>query len=262
MKKIFLSFILLALIAFSAKSQINLEKDFSGSVLFAYLEGNAYYSLNYTSNKVSIYGLDYSLQKDISLAVPANMYLYDAAFVSTHVFNSDNLMELIVVYYNYQPTSDTGGYYYYTTQVVNENGTVLLNIPNGSYSDLVFYNNGSIKLLANIYDFSVSLYPLNTEIYGLTGSIPSTTIENKELTLQNPYPNPASNFVNIPYKLDKDLSAELILVDINGHEVKRASLTSFSENLLLNTSNLTPGQYIYYVETNGKRTLARKIVVQ
>ncbi|HEY9114902.1 MAG TPA: T9SS type A sorting domain-containing protein [Bacteroidales bacterium] len=262
MKKIVLSFIVLVLIASSAKSQINLEKDFNGSVLFAYLEGNAYYSLNYTNNKVLIYGLDYSLQKSISLSVPANMYLYEAAFVSAHVFNEDNLVELLVVYYNYQPTSDTGGYYYYTTQVVNENGTVLLNVPDGAYSDLLFYNNGSIKLLVNIYDFSASLYPLNTEIYGLTGSISSSTPENAEITLKNPYPNPANNFVNIPYKLEKDMPAELILLDINGHEVNRASLTPSSENVILNTSNLSPGQYIYYIETKGKRSLARKIIVK
>ncbi|HEY9116102.1 MAG TPA: T9SS type A sorting domain-containing protein [Bacteroidales bacterium] len=262
MNKRVLTFFLFILIALSAKSQINLEKEYTGSVLFAYLEGNAYYSANFVNNQVLIYGLDYSLTKTISLTAPSNMFLYDVAFVSTHVFNDDELMELLVVYYNYEPTSDTGGYYYYTTQVVNESGTVLLDVVNGSYSDLVIYNNGSLKLLVNIYDFAVSLYVLNTEIYGLTGTISSSTPENSEISLKNPYPNPASNFVNIPYKLEKDLNAELILLDISGHEVNRSNLTSSSENLLLNTANLKPGQYIYYIEINGKRTLARKIVVK
>ena len=260
MNKRVLIFFVFAIMAFSAKSQIDLEKNFSGSVLFAYLEANAYYSLNYNNNQVSIYGLDYSLQKTISLTAPSNMYLYDAAFVSKHVFNDDDLMELLVVYYNYTQTSDTSGYYYYTTQVVNENGTVLLNVPDGSYSDLVLYNDGSIKLLVNIYDFSISQYVLNTEIYGLTGTIPSSTPENGEISLQNPYPNPAGNFINIPYQTEKGSQADLILVDVSGQELNRANLPSSSDKFLLNTSNLKPGNYIYYLEISGKRILSRKFV--
>jgi len=260
MRKILLPFILLLLTTFSSIGQITLEKDYNGSVLFAYLESNAYYSANYTSNQVAIYGLDYSLKKYINLTPPANMYLYDVAFVSKHVFNDDDLFELIAVYYNYTPTSDTGGYYYYTTQVVNENGTVLLDIPDGSYSDLIAYNDGSVKLMAYIYDFSISLYVLNTQIYSLPGTLASSTLENSEISLKNPYPNPASNYINIPYRLDNESPAELILVDISGQEINRVDLPSSSENIMLNTGNLKPGNYIYYMEISGRRILSRKFI--
>ena len=113
-----------------------------------------------------------------------------------------------------------------------------------------------------IYDFSISLYPLNTRVYGLTGSIPSSTPENQEISQQNAYPNPANNFINIPYHLKGEAQAELVLANMSGREMNRVSLSNSSENLLLDTSILKPGNYIYYIETNGKRTLARKIVVK
>lgn len=101
MKYRILPILLFTLFTLSVKSQINLEQEYTGSASFAYLEGNAYYSADYVNNQCLIYGSDHSLFKTINFTVPADMYLYDVAFVSKYVFDPDELMELLVVCYNY-----------------------------------------------------------------------------------------------------------------------------------------------------------------
>lgn len=261
MKKYVLLISAFFIITLSVKSQIIKEKDYSGSVLFAYLEGDYYYSVDYINNECSLFGKDYALSQTISLNPPADLFLYEVAFVSSSIFNTDELMEMLVVYYNYMPTSDTSGYYYYTTQVVSENGSVLLDIPGAAYSDIIKYNDGSLKLMVYLYDFNLSQYATNTLVYSLPGNLSSTGSEVSEITLEEPYPNPTNNIVNIPFHIENDNNAELILMDIPGRRVNRFTLDSNAESIMINTSQLNPGQYIYYIETGRRRTLAKKIIV-
>lgn len=262
MKKYVLLISVIFIISLSAKSQIIQEKDYSGSVLFAYLEGDYYYSVDYINNECFLYGNDHVLSQTISLTPPADLFLYEVAFVSRSVFNKDELMEMLVVYYNYMPTSDTSGYYYYTTQVVSENGSVLVDIPDGAYSDIIKYNDGSLKLMVYLYDFNLSQYPTNTLVYSLPGELSSAGSEFSEITLQEPWPNPASNSVNIPFHIENDNNAELILMDVTGRQVNQFTLDTNTESIMINISQLKPGQYIYYIETGGRRTLAKKIIVR
>ena len=163
MKKTILISLILISIGINLQSQITLENDYSGSAYFSSLAANSYFSLDFNNSSCLVYDEDHVLTNTISLEAPSNMYLYDALYLSTNLFNTDDLLELVVVYYNYIETSDTSGYYIYQTQVVNENGSLLLDIPNGTYSYLNYLTDGSIKFMVYKYDFS--FFSTKTSIY-------------------------------------------------------------------------------------------------
>ncbi len=244
-------------------SQITLDNVYDGTVEFAYLEGEHYFSIDYINNECSIYSLDYALKQKISIEVPTDWYLNDVSYISAKIFNDDDQIELLAVFYRYIPDTDTTGHYEYHTRVVSESGAVLLDVPGGGYSSIFSTSEGSLKLMVNVYDFSVYVFIAETNIYSLPGEAASSVTESGEIELMNAYPNPTNTDIQIPYRMNSaNRNATLILVNINGQEVMRLPVENKSGQLLVPTGNLPAGQYIYYLQNNGYKTAAKKFVVR
>ena len=257
-----LTFVFVALLAITVKSQITLEKEYSESVIFAYLEGDCYYSVDFVNNQCAIYELGHASKKTVNIDVPTDWYLNDVAFISTNIFNDDNLIEMLVVYYRYVPLTDSTGYYEYQTKVINENGTVLLNVPGGGFSDIIKTGEGETKLMVYIYDFMIYPYTYNTNVYSLPGNPVSSNNEDQTIMLQDAYPNPSGSVVNIPYQVKSNFGGgTLIITDMNGRVIKRLPTENRAGQFILNTNDMAPGQYIYHIQNKGNRTAAKKFVV-
>ncbi|MFA5416969.1 MAG: T9SS type A sorting domain-containing protein [Bacteroidales bacterium] len=258
-----LSIILLFFICFTSFGQVSLETTLNDAVYVTNLDGvgKVYYGVDFNTSECFIYNTDFILWKTISIAPPANTYLYDVAYVSTKLFNVDDQVELLAVFTEYVATGDTSGYYKYTTKIVNEVGVSFLNLPGAGYSTVYNLSDTEAKLLCFVYDFSVSPYNVHTRVYGVPGTLNSIP-EPTGLLMGNAFPNPATNMIHIPLSTESQQhSSQLTLLDVNGTILRQESIPPHQQIYQLNTQALSTGTYFYIVETNGRKSVARKIVV-
>lgn len=243
-------------------AQLTLEKTYSGvSAGVAQTEtyGSKYYVMDVSSAQCKIYNLDHSLWKTITLSVPSNYYLYDIQYVTDHLFNSDNSIELLYVCYNY---NSTGQYYTYETRVVTETGAQLLALPGAGYNWITDVAGAGTKLFSYIYDYSVSPYTVTTKVYAIPGNLPSVVNENLKNVDAKAWPNPVSGSLNIEFDLPKDVpSANLIIRNLSGQVVRSFHVDGYFGNLMVDASGLASGTYFWSLEGIGLKTVAHKLIV-
>ncbi len=241
------------------------EKTYSESANICYLEskGQVYFSMDVINKQCLLYTMDHSFYKSIDLPMPEGYYLADIQYVSEHLFNSDDLVELVYIYSKYVPT--TGSYYYtFETKLINENGTVLETFPGAGLTSVIETIDNGKKFLVYEYNYSVIPYRTYTHVY----SLPQSNTKSAEFfgtspALGNPYPNPANHQVNIPVELPADISsAQLVLYNLNGQMVLSYPVSNSDKNVLLPTRQMDPGTYLYSLQSDGWSSESKKVVIQ
>ncbi|MCE1200519.1 MAG: T9SS type A sorting domain-containing protein [Bacteroidia bacterium] len=262
MKNIIIAAFLLIAASSLVSAQINPEASYNYSGIYTYLPsvGNKFYIMDVSLSQCRIYNADHSLWKTINLSVPANNWLYDIKFVSEGLFTTDNGLCLAYIYYSY---NDVGQYYTYTAKVVRENGTQLLSIPGCQYLIVQKLANGSSKLLAYVYDYSVFPVSVQTKVYSLPGSLVTNQFPNTaEIPLQQAFPNPAGHSLTLPWVLPENISkANLHIQDAAGRSLRTMELNNSSGQLQIDVSGWPGGQYLYYIESGKFRTAGGKFTV-
>lgn len=77
----------------------------------------------------------------------------------------------------------------------------------------------------------------------------------------NPFPNPTSNQISIPYSLPNEEKTGIIKIfDISGKEMKSYSVDSNFQNITLNASELPSGTYYYQLETSKGKIGGKKVI--
>lgn len=225
--------------------------------------GEIYYSMDVINKKCHIYDMDHTQLKSISLPTPDGYYLADIQYVSETLFNSDNLVELVYIYSKYVPT-DYSYYYTFETRLVNENGSILLTLPEVGFTQVVETSDQKKKFLAYEYNYSVIPYLTKTHVYNLPDqSTKSASQFINPVGLGNAYPNPASRQVYIPFTMPEGAqSGTLLLSDMNGKKVLSYPITPSSDHVLLPTSQFAPGTYIYHLDTDLGRSEGKKVVIR
>ncbi len=133
---------------------------------------------------------------------------------------------------------------------------------------------GSVLYQDSIYDFirpGIILYGGVTEdgfyfddlkvnvVYGSTG-IENLT-ENGAF-LGESYPNPTKNNATINYVLPKNTtSANIVLTNTLGQVISKIPLTAEKNKITISTQLLEQGIYYYYIESENKRTLSKKMMI-
>lgn len=90
------------------------------------------------------------------------------------------------------------------------------------------------------------------------------TINNAEITLYPPTPNPASEFVSFEIELPQIQTVEIELIDINGNTIKDifSGLASEGKNKFdFNVANILSGSYRISVNINGK-VISQQLIVK
>ncbi len=262
MKKLIPIFVLI-LFYFQSNAQITLEHSFPYSATLTNVgnSGYKYYAMDVVNNQCLIYNTDFTVWKTVNLQIPTGLYLYDVNFISDHLFDTDAGVELSYTYYSY----DTLALYYtYYTRIINEDGTVLLDLPGCYYSEIHTIGNNIYKYFAYIWDFSVYPSTLDTRVYSLPG-VPSEVTQNS----LNPglagaaFPNPAANSISIPYALPKIIQrAELKFCNAEGQEIRSYPINGNQGQLRIQTEGLKNGIYFYSISgDNGFKTLSQKIII-
>jgi hypothetical protein len=147
--------------------QITLESSYDGSVERVSLEfsGEKYYYLDADNKQVKLYNSDHSPWKNILLSCPEEAVIWFIDHVSEGEINSDSKLEIIYSFY-----IENGDDRTYEERIINDDGTILLSIPNGYYAEVSEIPGADNKIVMYIKGTPSSY----TEIY----SIPALTLEH------------------------------------------------------------------------------------
>lgn len=85
--------------------------------------------------------------------------------------------------------------------------------------------------------------------------------ENQQISISNPYPYPANETVSFNYQLHQNVDARIVMYDVLGNEVANYRLQSEYNKLVIQTSSLRTGVYLYSLVLDGKNVATRKLVV-
>jgi hypothetical protein len=168
---------------------------------------------------------------------------------------------MLYVSYTYNSTL---AYYTYDTRIATENGTVLQSIPGGGYSYVYPAQTGS-KLFVWVYNYAVSPSTVNTLVYSIPGQITTGSFDypiDERFSVRKAFPNPTNSTVTIPYTLPLNISqAELVLYNVGGTKVKSFVVDHTFDNIIVQTSDLPAGMYLYRIESNGFKSETFKLSV-
>lgn len=250
------SMFLLMVAGLISRGQITLDHTYSGwaSVANLSVSGYKYHVLDTQAKTLKLYNTDHSLWKTVNLSVPAGYTLMTNVYnVSENLFSLDNKVGFSYSYYITTPS------YTVETMVVNENGTALLTIPGANYA-YAYDAGGEAKLLAYIANSANSTY--TTKVYNLPGTLISG-FSPETADRQFPFPNPAGEFITIPYSAEMvGLQGEVLIYNLSGALVKSYVVDNTFDQLMIPADNLVSGTYLYKIRNSTSETGSGKFVVQ
>lgn len=246
-------------------SQPLLEHTYSESASLVKLEklGEVYYAMDVIGKQCLIYDMDHSLKKSIALPTPEGYYLENIQYLSEHLFNDDDLLELVYIYSKYVAT-EFSYYFTYEAKLINENGVTLLTFPGAGFTDVVESVEHGKKFLVYQYDYSVIPFRTYTHVYALPGETePSAVSALRGFNPGDAYPNPGSQIVNIPAMLPEgERTGSLEIYDMHGRKIRSYPLSGSNTNVQLATGQLASGTYLYKISAGNRVSEARKIVIR
>jgi hypothetical protein len=175
---------------------------------------------------------------------------------SDNLFDMDSGIE-------YLATKPSGGFGYDSLFVFNEDGTILFKFPfEVGGKKIINNNNNYYLLLDDNTNQVVKTYSLPGTLpcdpcSGLSGLVEPNTGGIGEMKL---YPNPFNNTLQVNYDfLANQSNPRLVLTDILGRELKEIKLTSQTDNVSINTSDLPKGTIIVSLY-GGQNMISKKVI--
>lgn len=166
--------------------------------------------------------------------------------ISKTLFNTDTDLEITYSYYD----SIT---YIGTTKIIKPNGSVLFQEEGIS----TFFKQGSTSKMILNQNFNST----TSKVYSLPGELFHNSVGKKESTAkENPFPNPASTFINIPYHISEN-QGSLILFSTNGKEIANYTINGHENILTINTSQFIPGIYFYKTVTGNSQSIINNFII-
>ncbi len=173
-------------------------------------------------------------------------------------------------YWNVQPAGTAASPWPGATMVSEGNSWFVFTIPNASCASIVFSNNGSpqtsdlTRCGEGWYDNGV----WSSSAPGGSGARieytePAVSVEQEFVTLEQNYPNPASNVTSIRYTIPRAVKVSLVLFNDKGGEVdvlEDSEKEAGSYEYILETSPMKPGLYLYQIRAGGE-IKTRKMVI-
>lgn len=210
---------LFLLLITQSNAQINLEQTYQATARIIYLtnSGCKYCVQLNETGQVKLYNMDHSLWKTINLDIPTGFDLHYVYHVAELLYSLDGSIACLYTYFKSTPSIQYG------SRIINEFGNVLLTIPNAVSAYPYDACDEGVKLIAQITDYSSGTS--SSQVYDLPGELLSGTNNPQFASTYQPYPNPASDRVTIPYSLPPNTNnGELVLRNSEGKEMKRLQL--------------------------------------
>lgn len=145
---------LFSFIYFSGLSQIIYEGTHDdGFKTFQLDNGEIIYTVyDKSEQSISIYELDHSKWKTVSIPLPKGHFLDEIKYISQNVFNADSIVELVYSCVEYDTKHEFEGSntnyvnLRFTLNIINENGEMILKVPDSNDMKII-ESNGIKKLL-------------------------------------------------------------------------------------------------------------------
>jgi hypothetical protein len=227
-------------------------------------------SVNY---RCIFYNSDYSEYRTVTMKLDHMIAITDfnsprleVDYISENTFDLDNDIDLLCQFSYYNSNNDL----YAQVIVFNENGSVLFatdidnsnaflinsSIANGSILSSLINTNEGTKMILDAYYINEGKYSF--DMYSLPGSVP-TNLKGAGTQSDNyldAFPVPASEFVNMDYKLAGDQnSGEIEVIDQQGRTIQRIRVDKNQGVLRMPVKNYSNG--IYFYKLNSKRGAPR-----
>jgi hypothetical protein len=219
------------------------------------------------------YNLDYSVYKTVNMDLSPLITLGNfnspgllIYYISENTFDADNDIDLLCQFYYFSNNDEL----YAQVLVFNENGSVqfatdientnavFLNstIANGSIVPSLINTDEGTKMILSVQNVNDGKYSF--DVYSLPGTV-STSLKSTDAGLDNylnAFPVPASDFVNMDYKLAGDQSSgEIQVIDQQGKTVQKFRIDKNQGQLRMPVNNYRNGLYFYRLIS--KRGIAR-----
>lgn len=130
------------------------------------------------------------------------------------------------------------------------------NINNGE----ALYSAGDTLVALNALHHNAD-YP-SSLLLPISQSTSVSILENKAIQLGNPFPNPATKQLFVPYQCPSDMGVTIQITDISGRVLKTDMLTKGENMLELNLDTYTPGMYQIKFTFGNKHVQSIKFVKQ
>lgn len=196
--------------------------------------------------KIIFYNLDLTEYKTVNISVPNGYKNFELMYVTTKFFNNDEKIEFIYTY------SDMN-YITYIYKLSNENGENLFDFGNEVPSNNYTTKNGDFIFTTSSQVDNVRYTNFYSTQKNQTQTKPLSLIKR----LEQPYPNPAAQTINLPYQLNPGERADMQIYDVNGKLVATKRIDAAFDKIVLNVSGYEKGMYVY--KYNGK---SAKFVVE
>ncbi|ANF49312.1 hypothetical protein A0O34_16785 [Chryseobacterium glaciei] len=226
-------------------SQITLEKTYTSESLQVYTNTTEtnYYSVGQNLTTIKIYNANHTLKKQFSPTIPTgysmNISSYNNFILSKNIFNTDNLLEIVVVFNKYDNGSIN------KIVIFNEDGQIVKDFgENYRFDDEfdfhVYHDNTTNSNKLRLYKTTTN----STEIYNL----PTTSLAAKEVQSQgklSAFPIPTNKILNI---INPDNGANKVQIyDASGKLVMNKTFSSNENKISIDVEALTKGIYIYKI---------------
>lgn len=264
MKKVTLSFILF-FSTLGLNSQINLEHTYTVSGASASIRiiqlansGYKYCVYEFNTNQFKLYNTDHSLWKTITYPTISGSTA-SVWNISETLFNTDGLIEYIVHY-----TTSTSPFQY-QIKILNENGVLIKDLPNRTYTAITPPNNIVQSIGVNSYKLVVSDGNTIREVYSLPGTTSNLGVSDNPMSELSgiSFPNPTSQTITIPYQLaNGQTSGQLKIYNSTGALIESFQVDSNFNDLILDVSSYSNGVYLYKIVSNGIESESKSFVKQ
>lgn len=215
-----------------------------------------YFCFVANDHQICMYNPNYTLYKTIDVNLPQGYSLSSISSAGKHIINNDDKVEFFVSANNNQIGNN-----YYTAMIINEDGQIINNL---GYNYMTFCMgfinvNSQIKMILMEYQQNnSSTITYSYSVYSCYGNYsPNNAIQSFSNIIATPYPNPAVNIINLPYKLMSGKTSVIKIYNMNGQMMDSYNIGSDFEAISIDVSRYAKGVYTY--EYDG---ISNKFIVQ
>lgn len=184
------------------------------------------------------------------MPLPVGCDRVDASNFQKGVYENNDKIAFLVCFYDNDEADVTKKSSF---KIINEDGKVVKDLGYATYGSTKHYvfklPNGKMKLMFNrlIQSPDYSLDNYTEEIYSLPGTGTSGLSESysKEGIGLYAYPNPATDYITLPYSLDGKRIGDLKIYDLNGILIESKKVGGDFNEIQLDVSSYKSGTYVY-----------------
>lgn len=121
-----------------------------------------------------------------------------------------------------------------------------------------YFNSGKVTFLFTVEGNEEESVSLTIHFKNTKNN--KTIIHSDEVSFGNPFPNPATDFVNLEYSIDVNESGKIEFYNIIGEKILEKEILPTQKKTQVDLRDIPPGIYIYRINIQGIKLKDGKII--